>query len=190
MHLTCCAQESRLHVLSHKRESRIVALETWIRPPSDDWKLDLNTFYGNEGSPAQQRNGIRSFVDFYATYTHAPWSVAFSSYVGDQQRTDSLVVNHDLVWWQSNVAVKYALTETHSLNARLEYFSDPNDVMITPITGVRGFKEISVSMGYDIAVTPSVLLRAEARYFMSPDMVFIGPADHHMMLTAGMTAKF
>jgi hypothetical protein len=57
------------------------------------------------------------------------------------------------------VAARYSLTKKHSFSVRAEYFSDPYSVMITPVTGVKGFKSASYSIGYNLAITPSVLFR-------------------------------
>ena len=65
--------------------------------------------------------------------------------------------------------------------------------MIIPITPVAGFQCGSISVGYNVAITPVVLFRIEGRYFQSPDDVFIHanlPTKHHKMLTGGLTAKF
>jgi hypothetical protein len=161
--------------------------------PTDKLTFTLNTFYGYEQSASAPKNRIRTLLDFYTVYKPGKFSFTLSSYVGNQQRRDSLDVLTDKVWWQINGTARYSLTEKHSIVARVEYFNDPHSVMITPVTGVKGFISASYSLGYNLAITPSVLFRVEGRYFQSPDDVFTHGnmiTNNHTVVTGGLTAKF
>jgi len=160
--------------------------------PTDKLTLNMNTYYGYEKSPSAPNNRIRTFLDFFATYKTGKFNFTLSSYVGNQQRQDSLRMTDNL-WWQINSTVRYYVTQKHSITVRGEYFSDPNSVMIVPTTGVQGFKSASYSIGYNIEITPAVLFRMEGRYFQSPQQVFTYgsyTSDHHTTLTGGLTIKF
>lgn len=162
--------------------------------PTDKLTLNLNTYYGYEESVSSPQNRTRTFLDFYAIYKPGKFNYTFSSYIGNQQRHDSMTHNEtDNVWWQINGTAKYNFSDKHSIVARAEYFNDPNSVMVTPVTGVNGFKTASFSIGYNMAITPSVLLRMEARYFQSPDKVYnLGNdiSNQNTLITGGLTAKF
>ena len=161
--------------------------------PNDKLTLNLNTYYGDEQSPSAPNDRIRTFLDFYVIYNPGKFNFTLSSYIGNQQRRDSLDRLTDNVWWQFNVAARYSLTKKHSISVRGEYFSDPYSVMITPVTDVKGFISASYSIGYNLAITPSVLFRVEGRYFQSPDNVFThgnSITDNHTVITGGLTAKF
>ncbi len=161
--------------------------------PADKLTLTLNTYYGNEQSANIPNNKIRTFLDFYAIYQAEKIHITLSSYIGNQKRKDNGDKVSDNAWWQVNAAARYFVNQRHSLTIRGEYFSDPKSVMIIPITPVAGFQCGSISVGYNVAITPVVLFRIEGRYFQSPDDVFIHanlPTKHHKMLTGGLTAKF
>ena len=55
-----------------------------------------------------------------------------------------------------------------------------------PEMDVKGFISASYSIGYNLAITPSVLFRVEGKYFQSPDKVFThgnSNTDNHTVIT-------
>ncbi len=96
-------------------------------------------------------------------------------------------------WWQANVVGQYSLTKKLSLAGRLEYFNDPEEVQITPITGVSGFNSYSSSMGVNLKVTENALFRLEGRTFFSNKEVYERnnePVKNSSLLAANLTVWF
>jgi len=165
--------------------------------PNNKLSLYLNTYYGNEHSAAAPANRERYFIDGYALYNPTSrLNLSFSAYAGNQVRKDDGRDNRsDNLWWQANAAARYTFAPRQSLSARVEYFSDPQEVMIVPVTGVKGFDAASGSLGYNLSVTRNVLFRLEGRYFLSSREVFGSPGDgpgkkDNYLLISGLTVKF
>jgi hypothetical protein len=78
---------------------------------SEQLTLNLNTYFGDAQSPSAPTNRMRSFVDFYALYKIGKFSYTFSTYMGNQQRVDSLQVSTNNIWWQINGTARYYFTE-------------------------------------------------------------------------------
>jgi hypothetical protein len=76
----------------------------------------------------------------------------------------------------------------------VEHFHDPYQVLLSPVTGVSGFRLSSASLGYNRTITNEVLFRLEARYFKSPQRLYElrdnTATDKDLWLTAGITARF
>ncbi len=174
---------------------------------SVEWKPDstltvyTNTFVGNERSAAAPLSRTRYFVDAYALWRpSARWSVTAGVYAGLQSKQDTPSTNYVRKGWgQALVVARYTWNDRSSVSFRAEYFRDPAEVMLKPVTtllvtNLIGFECFSASAGYNLYATSRVLLRAEARYFRSPDAVFVQegttPRHDNVVLTTGIAAKF
>lgn len=165
--------------------------------PDNKLSLYLNTYYGSEHSATAPDNRERYFVDAYALYNPMPrLNLSFSAYAGNQVRRDAVQdTRTNNLWWQANAIARYFLAPQHSISVRVEYFNDPKEVMIVPVTGAKGFDAASCSLGYNLSVTRNVLFRIESRYFRSTRDVF--PAGDegrarkdNYLLISGLTVKF
>lgn len=202
--------------LSAKATASVFLLNGWqqiedVNTPlafgsSVEWRPDttftayLNTYVGNERSAAAPSNRTRYFADAYFIWRLSwQWSITACAYAGAQSREDSVSVYQVRKGWgQVNATARYAWNRRSSVSVRAEYFRDPSEVMLKPVTTLMptasiGFKCFSASLGYNVYATPNVMLRAEARYFRSPDAVFIRDGldrPNNFVVTTGIAAKF
>jgi hypothetical protein len=166
--------------------------------PDSRWDINWNTYLGNEKSDANPGYEMRWFTDLYATYTATSrWTLSADAYVGWQRRQegDSLApVQETRNWWNVNLAARYIFLPGNSFSARVEYFSDPYDVLQKPVTAETGFKLFSTSLGYNLNITDDVTFRLEARYFKSPEQLYPlrngSATGMDAWFTAGITARF
>lgn len=99
----------------------------------------------------------------------------------------------DAGWWQTNIVGQYSLSKKISIAGRIEYFSDPEEVQIVPITGVTGFSSYSSSVGLNLRVTENILFRGEARTFFSEKEIYERngvDVKNSNLLTINLTAWF
>lgn len=142
--------------------------------PGKRWLINWNTYAGNEMSVFAPQNRARYFSDIYFIYNpDGKFSATGCLYYGIQQRKDSAgkTLNHD--WWQANVMGRWRFTDRHSVSGRVEYFSDPDRVMITPVSNVAGFSSYSASLCYNYRPAHNILVRLEGRGFWSQDPVYL-----------------
>jgi hypothetical protein len=130
--------------------------------------INWDTYIGNEQSPQNTNFGTRYFTDLYFIYSKGKWSATGCYYVGLQERDNT----SNAIWWQANIIGRYQFTEKLSASGRLEYFHDPKEVQIIPITGITGFSSYGSSLGVDFKVAENILVRAEGRTFFSDKEVY------------------
>ena len=136
--------------------------------PSDYLLINWNTYLGNERSSQRTEFGTRYFTDLFFIYTKRKWSATACYYIGSQQRTNLA----NAIWWQINLIGRYDVTDKISVSGRVEYFSDPEEVHIAPVTGVSGFSSYSSSLGVNYKVAENILFRTEGRTFFSDRDVY------------------
>lgn len=136
--------------------------------PTDYLLINWNTYLGNEQSSQRTEFGTRYFTDLFFIYTKGRWSATGCYYIGAQQRVNL----NDAIWWQANVIIRYDLTSKLSATGRLEYFDDPDEVHISPISGVSGFGSYSSSLGVNYKIAENILFRTEGRTFFSDKNVY------------------
>ena len=121
--------------------------------------------------------------------TSGKWSATGCYYIGLQERESQ----DDGYWWQANIIGRYDVTEKISVTGRLEYFDDPDQVLITPITTANYFSSYSSSLGINLKIAENILFRAEGRTFFSNNEVYEreGTAvKNSNLLTANVTLWF
>jgi hypothetical protein len=156
---------------------------------SDFWVINWNTYIGSEQSSSHPEFRTRYFSDIYFIYRKGNWSATSCFYVGLQQR-DGMTASS---WWQVNVIGQYSFTKKLSLAGRLEYFNDPDEVQITPITGITGFTTFSSSLGMNLKVNENALFRIEGRTFLSEKSVYVrdsNPVKNSNLLAVNLTVWF
>jgi hypothetical protein len=136
--------------------------------PTDYFLINWNTYLGNERSEQRTEFGMRYFTDLFFIYSKGKWSATGCYYIGAQQRAN----RSDALWWQANLIGRYNVTTKLSVTGRVEYFDDPDEVHITPITGISGFSSYSSSLGVNYKIAENVLFRTEGRTFFSDKGVY------------------
>jgi hypothetical protein len=136
---------------------------------TDKLLLNWNTYFGKERSAGDSTIGNRMFSDVYFIYSGGKFSATGCIYGGLQDQAE----NKRAEWWQANIIGRYNLTDKLSVTGRLEYFSDPSQVQIVPVTDVQGFRSYSSSLGINYLVADNAMLRLEGRTFFSDDNVYL-----------------
>lgn len=129
--------------------------------------------------PAGQAAQWRIFNDLYAIYR--PWSplelMGLFDY-GVQQRSSGSWQS----WWGSSLQLRWHFSPEWRLAGRLEYFSDPGQVIVTTQTP-QGFQMGGASLNLDWAFHPQALWRTEVRALNSRDAIYPGARkEQHLAL--------
>ncbi len=152
--------------------------------PNDYLLVNWDTYVGDEDMASDTTVSPRYFTDVYMIFSRDRFSFTSCFYVGTQ---------HSKMWWNANFIARYNLTDKLSVTGRVERFNDAKSVQIVPITGVRGFKTNSASIGLNFKPADNLLLRIEGRTFLSDDKVFVrngSPVNNSNTITSNITIWF
>jgi hypothetical protein len=142
--------------------------------PTKKVLLNWNNYVGNENSVLSPNFENRYFTDLYLIYNpDGKVSVTSCAYFGRQEMKDTLGLRSAGHWWQANLIGRYRFSKKRSLSARLEYFSDPQSVMVTPVTNETGFSTYSAGLCFDTRITKNAMFRLEHRFFYSARNVYL-----------------
>jgi hypothetical protein len=108
----------------------------------------------------------------------------FNDFIVKQEITDSfgIAAAYDLgvqkrraedtaIWQGWSVIPHYKMTNRLSIAGRVEYYSDPHQVIVTSLSGER-FNATGLSANIDYAITPKLLWRNEYRAMLSTQQIF------------------
>ncbi|MCU0354881.1 MAG: porin [Cytophagales bacterium] len=144
--------------------------------PGTKWLLNWNTYVGDERSEAAPQNRMRYFSDVYFIYNPDGRFSATGCVYGGVQNREANGSSTSATWWQANLTGRYRFTDQISLSGRIEWFDDPDNVQITPVTAsdVRplGFRSGSAGLCLNVKVTDNAMFRFEGRQFFSNTDVF------------------
>lgn len=174
--------------IEDQNKSKSVGTQLEIRL-SENLLLNWNTYFGNERSAGDSTVGKRMFSDFYFIYSRGKLSATGCVYAGIQEQSGK----SDGVWWQANLIGRYNITNKISVTGRIEHFNDPDEVQIVPITGVKGFRSYSSSLGFNYKLAENILLRLEGRTFFSDKYVYVRgeeQAKNSNAITSNITIWF
>jgi hypothetical protein len=126
--------------------------------------LSYDNFFGDvaaDNVPAQ----YRLYHDLIAQFTASDrWQLAGMISLGTQTR--STPDGGTATWYGFTVLAKYKLSSRVSLVARVERYSDPDQVIV--VTGLPdAFRTNAASLGVDVAPVPRLLWRTELRGYRS-----------------------
>ncbi len=159
------------HQLTYKPRSKIT--------------LNSSSFVGSD-TPDDVRL-MRYFHNFYGIFQVTDklgFTVGFD--YGAQQVAKG---SSDLNDWYSPVFIaRISPNEKFNIAARLEYYSDENEVIISTSTP-NGFKSFGYSLNMDFVILPNGMLRIEGRGFQSEDNIFAGDVTHYQ-LTSSLAISF
>ena len=157
--------------------------------PNNHWLLNWNTYVGNEKTTQNPDFGNRYFTDVFFIYANGRWSATGCGYVGFQEREQF----GSAQWWQANIIGRYDLTTKISVTGRVEYFHDPETVVVQPVTGLSTFSCYSGSAGLNVKPAENILLRAEYRAYYSLQDTFYKdgePSKNESMITTSVAIWF
>jgi hypothetical protein len=145
--------------------------------PNPSMLINWNTYVGDERSNDHPEYRTRFFTDVYWIYQpNEKFSATSCVYLGGQKMADGITRN----WWQANVIGRYSFTDTWSLSGRFEYFSDPDIVLLNPITSANSFHAFSTGLCVNYKVYYNALLRMEMKQLFSPDEIFLNTASQEV----------
>jgi len=159
--------------------------------PAKKHLINWNTFIGEESNNLDSTFRWRYFSDVYWIFDNQKkWMATSCVYAGIQNRANG---NND-IWWQANLIGRYRFHEWFSLSARAEYFSDPEQVMIKPITGVNNTGIFSTGLCANVHVMDHGMIRVEGRYFTAANDIYLdknqSPTAQSAMIILNLTAWF
>ncbi|MDI1235815.1 MAG: porin [bacterium] len=134
--------------------------------------FNWSTYLGNGG--ADSLNQKRFFNNTYAQYQI---TTKFQVIVGldyglEQKRDSNERISGLNTWFSPIIVTQYALNKTIKIATRIEYYSDPNNVIITTINH-KPFQTFGYSMNIDFQISKFALFRIEARTLQSKASIFL-----------------
>lgn len=158
--------------------------------PSKTVTLNYSTFIGND-KPDSARQ-MRYFNNFYIIIQPAgKWGVILGFDCGlEQAARGSSTLN---TWFSPVLIIRYSPDARNTLAVRGEYYSDPNDVIVSSdMPG--GFKMAGWSINYDRQILPGAVWRLEFRglngenaYFEKTDHSFV---HNDLFITTALAVGF
>ncbi|MDB5274145.1 MAG: hypothetical protein JWO58_2512 [Chitinophagaceae bacterium] len=142
--------------------------------PNNKNLINWNTYIGDESSLIHPDYRTRYFTDLYWIYNpDGKLSITSCAYIGIQEKKDTIknTITGD-VWWQANFTARVKVSSKVSLSGRVEYFNDPHQVMISPITNASGFNTSSAGLCLNVKLFEYAMYRIETRYFLSDKEIY------------------
>jgi len=157
--------------------------------------INWNVYLGNERSELTPSFRNRYFTDVYWVFKPSKkFNLISTFYVGFQEKIDSFNHKNLANWWQFNTAVKYSFNPKHSIAARIEYFNDSQNIVVSNLNQNKPFSVVSSGLCYNFQPNEHSMFRLDARYFDSKDILFtnqkITDSKTNFMLTANITVWF
>lgn len=135
--------------------------------PNDNTTLNWSTFIGNDKPDTVAQ--MRVFNNFFAQLELGEhFGVIAGVDIGLEQAANG---DSSSLWIGPVLIPRYQFDAKNTLAARVEYYQDPDGVIIPTVTP-NGFKTLGYSINYDRAVTLNVWFRLEARTLKSADKIF------------------
>lgn len=151
-------------------------------------ELTYNTYFGDERSFYNLNFRMRAFHDIYLKVSdHQKWDAAFGGYLGIQNQA----YRSQMPWWQINVMGKRTFSQRASLSGRVEYFSDPNKVMVQ--VPESEFRVFSTGTCLNLQVGKNTLFRIDGRYFLASEKIYEQlnkKTNRDVVLMASVTSWF
>lgn len=150
--------------------------------PNDKITLNYSNFIGSD-KPDSLR-ALRTFHNLYALYqANAKLGFTFGLDIG----TDKYNATDYGIWYSPVFITRYSITPKSRIAARLEYFMDPEQIMISTFNS-RGFQTLGTSFNYDFVINDKMLWRTEAKFYQSKEAVFEN-RPQNVSITTALTLK-
>lgn len=108
-------------------------------------------------------DALRVFHNLYAIYEASPKTAFILGFdIGTQQ----IASNKNAIWYTPVLIGKINLNSKSKIAARLEYYSDKNQIIIQTATS-NGYRTFGASVNYDRQITSNILWRAELKRYQS-----------------------
>jgi hypothetical protein len=148
--------------------------------PSSSLTLNYSNFLGNINSGGA--SAFRTFHNLYAIYDASPkQAFIFGFDIGTQKTNNTKTA----VWYTPVIISKINLGAKSKIAARLEYYSDKQQIII-PTGTSGGYQTFGASINYDYQISPKILWRSELKKYDSKDPIFNYTQNSHGQTTATM----
>lgn len=142
--------------------------------PNGKVTINSSSFVGNDKPNSEKK--MRYFHNFYViNQWNEKLQTVFGFDVGAEHKEKGSSRYNS--WFSPNFLVKYQLNEKTAIAGRTEYFSDKNNVIISPQNNL-GFQVLGISGNVDYQIHKNLLWRTEARNFSSKDAVFLKETNY------------
>ena len=155
--------------------------------PGDAWKFGWSTYIGAaEVDQSQTPPTTRYFSDLYASFTGGDFTVAAALDIGKQElpigSRDAQFETVQAVWYGATLQARWNLDSILRLNARLETYQDPENVMKrvprNQFDPIIPYEVVGASIGLDVLPRKYTQLRFEGRVLHSPKDIFLKPVGN------------
>lgn len=134
--------------------------------PTSSLTLNYSNFMGTVNRPGT--NAFRTFHNVYAIYDASPkYGFIFGFDIGTQKANNTQTA----VWYTPVIISKINLSTKSKIAARLEYYSDRQQIIIPTATS-GGYQTFGASINYDYQISPKILWRSELKRYDSKDAIF------------------
>lgn len=140
---------------------------TW--QPTENITFNYSNYLGTEGADSV---GVRRFYhDFYTIIQLTPkFGITAAIDYGTQQKSKTDKSSNHII---SPVFIaRYKLAEQWAVAGRIEYYRDPNGMIISTGTP-NGFKTTGYSVNLDYSPFPNAVIRLEGKVLNSKDPIFM-----------------
>jgi len=134
--------------------------------PTSSLTLNYSNFMGTVNTLGI--NAFRTFHNVYAIYDASPkYGFTFGFDIGTQKANNT----QKAVWYTPVIISKINLSAKSKIAARLEYYSDKQQIII-PTATPNGYQTFGASVNYDYQISPKIVWRAELKRYDSKDPIF------------------
>ena len=148
--------------------------------PTNSLTLNYSNFMGNVNTAGA--SAFRTFHNLYAIYDASPkQAFIFGFDIGTQKANNTKTA----VWYTPVIISKINLSAKSKLAARIEYYSDKQQIIIPTVTP-NGYQTFGTSINYDYQISPKILWRSELKKYDSKDPIFKYTQSSHGQTTATM----
>jgi hypothetical protein len=149
--------------------------------------LNSSSFVGND-KPSNLKQ-MRYFHNFYGQFDlNSRCGLIVGLDTGIEQKSPKSTSYN--FWFSPILITKYAITEKLKLAARLEYYSDKNEVIVAT-RGTEGFQVGGWSCNADYVINSYAVWRIEARNFLAKKPIFENNTErNNTILTTSLAIHF
>lgn len=95
------------------------------------------------------------------------------------------------IWYSPVIISRFKINENNILAARLEYFKDPKEIIVSTNTK-NGFQTLGYSLNYDFRLSEKMIFRIEAKKYQAKEAIFYEkgtPSKQNFSITTALTLK-
>jgi hypothetical protein len=151
--------------ITNKDQAPSVGLQLTYKP-SSTLTLNYSNFIGRIHLDTMAT--LRVFHNLYAIYEASPKTAFILGFdLGTQKNASNITA----VWYTPVLIGRLTLNHKSKLAARLEYYSDKQQIIISTAT-TNGYSTFGASVNYDRQITSNVLWRAELKQYQSKNPIY------------------